>query len=632
MNKTADSPLQNRDLIFWGIIVICVISAGLFYLYLFSKGLYAISADENGRTLEAFRWSFTKIMRPRVWLPFYRVVIDSALRIWPDLFLTPRIITMIFGVFSYSSLCWLSYELFRSREVTVITAVLAIVFPQLAILSVVPLSEIMFFFMIIMGCAFLMRWVHSNNRASLFYSCLFFSLGNTVRYEAWIFSGCFIIFLFVDLFIRKNRVQFKDFIISVSILLIFPVCWVILFGLQTGNPIGFIGSTVGSYMSDSSGADKLLLKRSVFWQFVKQNCKSLNIFGLIALIYLIVISKGIRKWIVVPAAAFIIMSVMSIVGKTLPSHNYWRIPAAWSILLVPFTAYWIFGQKDFFTKLKIGWRYVFICLVALIFFVQFFVQTNKLRRINAFSQNELLAGRYIREELSKSTDLSNCKVMIGQNDWDFSNIVIASNYPGSFVYDKGGYGPSGKAFVNPEVELDLKDLRLMGVKYLVFEEKNKKVFLDSNPYLLRIQDFGGWAVYMLLDKKMQKMLIPLAQGANNEVNYYEGYDILYPKDYNKTCKTIIAVKRPDRNIERAYLHVYAYVVYRKNFVKVNFPNGKSALIKGRNEEKSEIGSADLTELLKENENVEVIIEMFTNKKTSTQLYDSRIEKMVLFYN
>ncbi len=47
---------------------------------------------------------------------------------------------------------------------------------------------------------------------------------------------------------------------------------------------------------------------------------------------------------------FILLVLISLTGRGIPTHNVWRIPELWNILLIPFTAYFIKNLDSFEIK------------------------------------------------------------------------------------------------------------------------------------------------------------------------------------------------------------------------------------------------------------------------------------------
>ena len=159
------------------------------HLFFFSRGFYSIGWDESGRTLDAYEWAAHGTVLSRAWLPFYRISVGLGLKVFPDLFLTPRILTFLFGLATIPAAAWLAHELFQSRKTTQLTLTLSTFFSQRLALSLAPLSDIMFIFVSLVTIALFTRWLRTYGRSALLLSALFCALGSTLRFEGWIFGG-----------------------------------------------------------------------------------------------------------------------------------------------------------------------------------------------------------------------------------------------------------------------------------------------------------------------------------------------------------------------------------------------------------------------------------------------------------
>ncbi len=488
-----------NNYIFFLLLIIIIIIACIANIFLYHRGFYSISADECSRTIEAYLWTLGKTDRAPFWPPFHRVIVGLALDIWPDLFLTPRIISFVFGIISLCSLIWLSYEIFRNKQITVVTALLGAVFPQRVVLSAVPLSEIMFISMILSGSTFLFRYILSQNIFSLLLSSLFFAISCTIRYEGWIFSGCVFIFVLVFFFYNKARARARVIVLTGAVLFAFPVYWMALHYFQTGNPLSFMSETASRYTLLYNNSFATIFKKSLLPQFISQNFISFNLLGLLSLIPLVLIDNRIRKWIVVPAMSFSIMSLLSLVPGGLPSHNFWRISSVWSILLVPFTAHWILEQKKLFFNLKLIWKYGLLFFILLIFFLKFFLQILNMTQYSAFSVYDRFAGQYLNKQLSVDTASNGSKILIETSDWSHMNVVIASQHPDSFVYNTVTDSPyQPQEYVvdskRPFNETSLVDMR---IKFMIFRTQQYKNYLEQDANISKIKDFGYWSIYKL---------------------------------------------------------------------------------------------------------------------------------------
>ncbi len=76
-------------------VVLAILSAAALHAVLFYCGLYGISGDESGRTLDTIAWMRSGKPQSNVWLPLHRVLVAAGLSLYNNYFAVPRIISFI---------------------------------------------------------------------------------------------------------------------------------------------------------------------------------------------------------------------------------------------------------------------------------------------------------------------------------------------------------------------------------------------------------------------------------------------------------------------------------------------------------------------------------------------------------
>jgi hypothetical protein len=480
---------MTRRQIIWFIVFAFVVAICL-HIELIMKGFYGISADESGRTLDALQWISSGIPISDVWLPFHRIVVGFGISLFNDLFITPRVISFMFGLIALTAIVWLAYELFRDYRITCLTALLAAFFPLRVVLSVVPLSEIEFIAFIAAGFASYTRWAHSRGSLSLLATGLFLGLSTSIRYEGWVFVILIIMELFFE---RENRKQiFHRPIIGIMSLILmnlFIAYWIYITYADTKTLFSFINATTSNYRRVADMSFVRLIWRNPATQFFYQNVVTLNFVGIISLFGLSRSQKDVRRLVLIVLPTLAVLAFLGLIGKALPTHNPWRIPAVISCLLVPFTAYWIVQQMERFSSLR--WmRYGIPAIVLFAFAIQVGVMT----RSPIFTRSEFLIGRFVREKL-KENNLGSPKVLIETSDWSYLNIVLASNKPDLFIYNTG-FWPCNSTYpiINTHEPLNISNLNERKIRFLVLKSKIQ-CNLRSNKSIQEIGHFGEWSIY-----------------------------------------------------------------------------------------------------------------------------------------
>lgn len=348
--------LNKEKIIFVSSLILIIIVLIVFQIFLLSKGFYSISADEAGHTLEGFWWYKGQMNIFSVWLPFQKILYGISFHVHYNLFWIPRILSSLFGILTLLSLIFLTNELFRNKIISVLTGFLASIFYGVVIFSVIPLAEIYFFFFVITSLAFLFHWIRTKKEISLWASIIFSSLSTTTRYEAWIFSLFIFAVIVIKIYSFNKKLKSKLIkIIGIMILLFsFPLFWIYLSFTVTGQSIGFINIVVERY---HTGGLLTEIRNNVLYKFLIINTSSLNILGLMAIIFFYKKESKVRTYVFLFLLTLLVMSIVTFISKAMPTHNSWRLASIWSILLLPFTARWLY---IFFIDEKKYFRYHFL--------------------------------------------------------------------------------------------------------------------------------------------------------------------------------------------------------------------------------------------------------------------------------
>ena len=482
MNSTRNIIIENK-VYYLSITVIILLFITLEY-FLIHKGFYAISADESGHTLDAYYWYIGQGNLFSIWLPFQKIIYAVAFYIHQDLLYTPRVISILFGLFTLITLIDFTFQIFHNQFIVLITCILGALFLPISIFSVLPLEEIYFFFFTIISLNFLFRWINTNKNIYLWLSVILSCINTTTRYEAWLFT--FIIFTIISFRIikeNKSRVEKIFFILVIALILsAFPIFWICLSYINTGRFTGFINSVVQRY-----GFPPLMLriKNNVLFNFISVNVKSLNILGVIFLFSLFKKNTIIKYFTFLFGSTLIIFSITTFLMNAMPTHNFWRLAMIWSLLLLPFTSYFIyfFIEKGSQKKIYyIGFVTVF-CILAFLFTKQTIIHSS----YSYITKDDVSAGQLL-EGLLKD---NNYKVYINSyNSWDRSSIEVASQFPERFVTNLSRYYNGIGLNINISQKL-ISELKEMNIHYFVL----KPYYKLEGKNLLVVKKFKMWDIF-----------------------------------------------------------------------------------------------------------------------------------------
>ena len=484
MNSTKNIIIENK--IYYSSIAVIILLFITSEYFLIHKGFYAISADESGHTLDAYFWYIGQESLFSIWLPFQKIIYSAAFFIHKDLFFTPRVMSILFGIFTLFSLIDLTSQIFSNRIIALLTGLLSILFLPISVFSVLPLEEIYFFFFTIASLALLFRWANTNKNIYLWLSIIFSCINTTTRYEAWLFT--FVIFVtIVFRIIKGNKIKsWKFFIIAIIALLLstFPLYWVYLSFINTGSVTGFIHSVTQRY---GSPPITKRFQNNVLYHFLMINIKSLNILGVISFILLFKNNKNVKYFAFLFTATILIFSITTFIINAMPTHNFWRLAMIWSLLLLPFTAYLLYyfiekgSPKNIY---NIGFAALFFILIFL-----FTKQTIAHSNYSYITKDDVATGRILERLLKNNDD----KVYISSyNSWDRSSVMVTSQFPERFVSNLNGY------YNGIDLNIDLnkvliKKLKEMDIDYFVL----RPYYKITGKNLLNVKRLKMWNIYKI---------------------------------------------------------------------------------------------------------------------------------------
>lgn len=428
---------RQRTLFVLGVIAILLFAAFLQYSA-FNNGLYSKSADESVRTLSAYKLSKQGFTIPvSVWLPGYQLALGLGLKVWPDLLLMPRVLNNVLGLLTLAALGWLAWILFKNRWAVLLTLLLGAAFGPRIVCSVVTFSEIFFAFLLLSGVAFFARWVDEPRPVWVLIGAGCTTLSAGVRYEGWLFvMGMGLMSLFIILKRREEGVRSRVALTVCTCLILgaIPAAWVLFLVVQK---LGLfeVFMTSGRYFAGAAGGGTSLAsmwKHGPFFQFFVQNLDSLNIFGVFGALAFGIFTPKLRKWLYLPVFAFVVLGLLALAGIALPVHNYWRTSLVWSLLLIPFLAYWIIGQGK---NLGQGRKYLVsaVCLVfASLFLFSFSRQAARMTKYSNMDRPDINAGKFIGSYMSRYPKDDRPLLFIEWAGWHFVHVMVASQCPDTF--------------------------------------------------------------------------------------------------------------------------------------------------------------------------------------------------------
>jgi uncharacterized membrane protein len=434
--------------------------------------------------------------------PFYRLIMGVAMLVWPDPFWAPRMMTFFFGLGALAAVCWLAHELFRSRMVVGLTAVLGAVLPCRVLLGLVPLAEVFYLVFVTAALAATMRWLRLRRTGAALTAAVLFALAAGVRYEAWVFCAVFGAVVVIRRLAGREESGLSWSAVGgiAAILAAFPVAWLLIHLAQHGSLEWIAGSTGPRFESRFGESLRRLLPRTLPVVFVTGNLASLQMIGLVSVVLFARRRRLGRWWLTIPVVAFVVLSVLAVTSSAVPSHNFWRTPAAWSLLLVPFTAHLLVMQGRLVRRpeFRVQTTAILLALVVL----AGLIEISRITRDPNFVPSELHAARHVETLLGASDDGG--ALLIDSSRMRYYHIRTASRVPDRFVMNTGRdprspsppvvvAGGSGAVYVHK--------LNALKIRYALFIDPPSRGVLNAHPRFKRIQRFGRWTLYEIVERR-----------------------------------------------------------------------------------------------------------------------------------
>jgi hypothetical protein len=192
-------PGARHPLLVPTILLALVMAQTALQLLLYFLGYRAFSADDFGRPLSAAHWlrdpSFDLGMDGWLglagsgWLSLSDYLLGAALLVYPDLYVTPRIVNLILSSVAVVTTYVLGRELF-GRRVGLVAAFLLAFQPWIVWLGMSGMSsDLPCLVAIPLFGTYFYRWLRTDRSSALLASAGFLTFANGFRYEAWLFSA-----------------------------------------------------------------------------------------------------------------------------------------------------------------------------------------------------------------------------------------------------------------------------------------------------------------------------------------------------------------------------------------------------------------------------------------------------------
>ncbi len=186
------------------VILLLLLIKFAFQIIIINSGYKWLSSDDYCRTVKSFEWLEKPVINSGVWLSPHFWVNGVVMIFIKDLFLAATLTNVLFSTITVFFFYKISLIVF-DKKTAIISTIIFILFPFQVWLSISGLPESLHFFFIIAGVYYAILYKKDNFKIStLFIATVMFAFGNVFRYEGWLFSIVFVIYIFYLEVILKN--------------------------------------------------------------------------------------------------------------------------------------------------------------------------------------------------------------------------------------------------------------------------------------------------------------------------------------------------------------------------------------------------------------------------------------------
>jgi len=497
------------------VILLVIARLGLQAL-LYHAGFQAFTADDFGRTVVAAIWAQKPFAQwCAVWLPFPMYMYGVALRFIWELVWVPRAIGIVFGIAAILLMYQLSEALFDEHRIGLVGAILLAINPVHIWLSSTPLTETVHIALVLAFLLCLVLYSKSKNHVFLYLGAFSLAIANGFRFDAWIVSGLFSLYIVGEgtvRVLRQDRYTRQAPLLPVAAIIpwVFPIVWLTGCCIETGNPL-FSPAWTLSYNKTWYGSARDF---SAYLDTFLGIDPCLPILAPLSLVTCLIRYRSSRsvKWYVVMAVIPLAIFVCLMGGQIEPPANNTRYFALYAFILYPSVAYLLSSAVGRITRSQL----VEIVLLTIVVLVIVVTQVHAtFQFVNDPAADGLEVGKRIRALRAEHPELSQRPVLVELSYWQYLAVHVGANDISLLIYDR-----ELDLEHRQTVSLFLSDLgairnclALYNVSYIAVKSPEIKEVIERELGMLSSEEVNHFSFYRVPDMMRDDVgdgLCPLA--------------------------------------------------------------------------------------------------------------------------
>jgi len=495
-----------------GIIFILILRL-IFHITLYKDGFIAISADDFGRIIHAALWSENPFWENQgAWLPAQMYFFGTIFRISKEYLWIPRILTIITGLIATIVVYKISWKFSNSHIASLVSALLFSLVPAGIWLSSTPLTELYYTALILTVFLFLLNYYADRRARWLVFSGILLGFANGLRFESWIVSAIFCIFVFIfevackirDFWRLGKHNFWKTFHPAVFLALIipwfFPATWIVTDLMENGQVLSYM-QWIESYKTMTYGAGGSL--RNFILPVQKADPLGYMIAPVAALFCIIRFRRlrAFQFWaivMVIPLLLFLFIHK----GANEPFPNYLRYITPFLLFFYPCVGIFIVELLAFlFHARTVQWA-VLIAIIGVFCVVQI---GGIFDYANGGAANGVAVGLKLREMRNTDPDLKGKPALIQLHGWEFLAIEVGAGDVTTTYLDRQPLGIRAKNpswLVEKPEEVD-DCIANKQFQFVIVRDPKLKQILEKNYGMLSEVEVNQYSFYRVPQLMLQ---------------------------------------------------------------------------------------------------------------------------------
>ncbi len=456
----------------WAVLAAILLFKVGYQVALYRAGYFGLSADEYVRVDKAWPLLAGTPVRTDTWLPLHRWILAAAIALGGDLHWGPRVATLGASLLSLVFVYVAVRRLARSDRAGLIAALLAAAAPAHVLVSGTPLAESFFLASFAGACAAAIRFAGEQRARWALAASVAFAAGNLLRYESWVLSAVFGVWLIAGVVRRRQArpaLELGLLVVAIVLPAIPAALWLLEIRSVYGS-FGYAPERVAFMYRREYGAalplaPTLLLYPGQMWELGRASL-------LLALGSLVAFRGADRRrllaWLL-PAAVLLVWLIVLALKDVVPTHHAFR-PLAAAYLLLAGPAAWIV------VRLADGrWRGARLAAAALglVLCVDAAAATDI--PLDDQPRDAIALGQFFRRAAAQGRLSASRPVLLEKHFWDY---VVAQNVSGDarlLRFDR---------FIGPE-ENEPSLIRVLGHRLGEYVAKNRIAMIAVRDPALR---------------------------------------------------------------------------------------------------------------------------------------------------